>query len=116
MYGEVLCRIDAATVTGIRSVRWFLEIAGLEGIDWRVFWPLDVILLLSGWLFFRRINARAHRTRVIVIAVAMSGVTIGFLAFGLTNEFPWSAFWFIAATLLGVPLLIGTIKSISAST
>jgi len=41
IYSESLYRLRAGTFEPVRQERFFYDVAGLEGLDWRVFWPLN---------------------------------------------------------------------------
>lgn len=55
VYSEVLYRLETDRLDDVRMERYFYEIAGIEGLDWRVLWALDLVGLaflvgLAAWL------------------------------------------------------------------
>ncbi len=58
IYSEALYRLSGRNLEPVRQERFLYEIAGLEAVDWRVLWPLNLACLvacvtLGGYLWRR---------------------------------------------------------------
>jgi hypothetical protein len=47
VYSEALYRFSGGGLVPVRQERFFYEVAGLEAIDWRVLWPLNLVCLIA---------------------------------------------------------------------
>ena len=48
-YSEALFRVSSSGPALVKQVHFFLDIAGMEGLEWPILWPVNVILLLPFW-------------------------------------------------------------------
>jgi hypothetical protein len=48
-YAEVLQQVRDGEARIARQAWFFLDIAGIEGIEWPILWPLNFVLLVSLW-------------------------------------------------------------------
>ncbi|MGE0452400.1 MAG: hypothetical protein AB7O37_05610 [Vicinamibacteria bacterium] len=46
-YGEILYRIEGDRAAVVRRVRFLLDIAGVEGLEWPLLWPLNAAALFA---------------------------------------------------------------------
>ena len=53
-YSEVLQEVGPGRTSIIHQTRFFLDIAGLEGLEWPILWPLDFVVLLAIWILTMR--------------------------------------------------------------
>jgi hypothetical protein len=49
-YSEALFRLTESGPTLAKQVHFFLDIAGMEGLEWPILWPANVILLVPFWV------------------------------------------------------------------
>jgi hypothetical protein len=49
-YAEVLQEVRPGNLRIIRQTRFFLDIAGLEGLEWPILWPLNFVVLMVLWV------------------------------------------------------------------
>jgi len=49
-YVESLYRANGGSLVPVRQVRYFFEVAGLEGIEWPILWPVNFVVLLLAFL------------------------------------------------------------------
>lgn len=64
-YSEALFRVAASGPSLVKQIHFFLDIAGIEGLEWPILWPLNVILLFLFWavVVVGRIAYRKGSTR-----------------------------------------------------
>jgi hypothetical protein len=60
-YSELLYRLDDGRLHLVKQIHYFLEIAGIEGLEWPVLWPLNAAVLLIGYHVFRRGRSQLSR-------------------------------------------------------
>ena len=48
-YSEALFRVSSSGAALVKQIHFFLDIAGIEGLEWPLLWPVNVILLLPFW-------------------------------------------------------------------
>lgn len=48
-YSEALFRVTSSGPLLVKQVHFFLDIAGMEGLEWPLLWPVNVVLLLPFW-------------------------------------------------------------------
>jgi hypothetical protein len=104
-YGEILCRLDPTGVVHHKSAGWFLEIAGFEGFDWKVFWVVNAgLCLLAGALVLMRVDsAKARWIVAVVLSIPMTIAITGLLWFAAFVQTPR---WSVVALLSAAPLLV----------
>jgi hypothetical protein len=99
-YSERLYRIESDGIVALAGSRIWLEIGGLEGLDWRWLAGMNVCAVAAGWLpfFGRRIPAYA------VAVLSLSAIFIAVVALRLDH--PWRAAAMLTIGLFAAPSLV----------
>lgn len=66
VYSEAMYRLTGGKLTLVDEDRFYYEVAGFESIDWRVLWPLDLVVLSVLWLLAEVIRRRVRPRRLLV--------------------------------------------------
>lgn len=92
-YSERLYRLDNDDVRFVRGTRIWLEIGGLERLDWRWLAGVNVGAVTAGWLVFLWRKSRIYVSAVLLLSAC------GIAAGGLRVDEPWAT---VAALTLGL--------------
>jgi hypothetical protein len=108
-YVEKLYRLDD-TPHLERDNHWWLEISGLEGVDWRVLWPLNAFVALLGWLPLRiSKGGRVKRLARLILMIAVPGAGLLLITWAVMGvEWPWQLVVFLVAVMLSLPVALRT--------
>ena len=102
-YSEVLQEIGPGEVRIIQQTRFFLDIAGLEGLEWPILWPLNFIVLSAIWVLTMRRRTWLPEERWGALAGALGALPI--LAYLNQNALSLRAYSIDDGGLLVMPLL-----------
>jgi hypothetical protein len=48
-YSEALFQVSSSGPALVKQIHFFLDIAGMEGLEWPLLWPVNIIVLLPFW-------------------------------------------------------------------